>query len=228
MARYFGKDSPTELRDLERNAVQADDTQMAKAASMLQGAFDGQAHYAWFGGWALKLRGSSRETKDLDLLVLANDVRQVRAILSPHSWAILAYYEIMGSKQERMFVDIGENGQVVGVDIVLSGQLGTPVLGEEDSLELITPDFETPQGSQVPVIPLTWQVEGKLRAWMSRKKQSDYFDLKFLFRKYGREEIRQWSEHLSRDWRQEFYEVFKVEETDKEALKEMMDILQLP
>ncbi|KAF5578920.1 hypothetical protein FPANT_9792 [Fusarium pseudoanthophilum] len=232
MVRYFGKDSPTELRDLERNAVRADDTQMAKAASMLQEAFDGKAHYAWFGGWALKLRGSSRETKDLDLLVLADDVRQVRAILSAYSWAILAYYEIMGSMQERMFVDIGEDGQVVGVDIVLSGK---PIrsagrkayLGEEDSLELITPCFETPQGSQVPVIPLTWQVECKLRAWMSRKKQSDFFDLKFLFRKYGREEISQWSEHLSKDWRREFYEVFRVEETDEEALKEMMSILQL-
>jgi uncharacterized protein YuzE len=28
----------------------------------------------------------------------------------------------MGSIQERMFVDIGEDGQVVGVDIVLSGK----------------------------------------------------------------------------------------------------------
>lgn len=28
----------------------------------------------------------------------------------------------MGSIQERMFVDIGENGQLVGVDIVLSGK----------------------------------------------------------------------------------------------------------
>ncbi|RKL17974.1 hypothetical protein BFJ68_g4235 [Fusarium oxysporum] len=61
-----------------------------------------------------------------------------------------------------MFVDIGENGQLVGVDVVLSGQLGTPVLGDEDSLEFITSHFATPQGDQVPVIPLTWQVEGKL------------------------------------------------------------------
>ncbi|KAF5659100.1 hypothetical protein FCIRC_12621 [Fusarium circinatum] len=154
MARYFGKDSPTELRDLGLNAVSANDEQMAKAAAMLQAAFDGQAHYAWFGGWALKLRGSSRETKDLDILVLATDVRQVRTILSPYNWAILSYYEIMGSIQEKMFVDIGENGQVVGVDIVLSGQLGTPDLGDEDSLEYIAPHFETPQGLRVPVIPL--------------------------------------------------------------------------
>ncbi|KAF9772435.1 hypothetical protein IL306_009853 [Fusarium sp. DS 682] len=155
MAKYFGQVSPTELRNLERNAVKATDRQMAKAASMLQQAFEGQTYYAWFGGWALKLRGSTRETKDLDLLVLATDFRQVRAILAPHNWAILSYYEMMGSIQERMFVDIGESGQLVGVDVVLSGKLGTPVLGEEDSREVIRPSFETPQGSQIPVIPLT-------------------------------------------------------------------------
>ncbi|KAJ0142516.1 Squalene monooxygenase [Fusarium oxysporum f. sp. albedinis] len=52
-------------------------------------------------------------------------------------------------------------------------------------------------------IPLTWQVEGKLGTWISRKKRSDFQDLAFLFRKYGKE-IRQWSEHLSEDWRREF------------------------
>lgn len=86
MARYFGQATPTELRDLERNAVRATNKQMSKAAAMLQAAFDGKTRYAWFGGWALKLRGSERETRDLDLLVLATDVRQVRAILSPYNW----------------------------------------------------------------------------------------------------------------------------------------------
>ncbi|KLP08711.1 uncharacterized protein FFB20_14029 [Fusarium fujikuroi] len=181
MARYFGQASPTELRDLERNAVNANDEQMATAAAMLQKAFD----------------------------VLATDVRQVRAILAPYTWAIISYYEIMGSIQERMFVDIGENGQLVGVDVVLSGQLGTPILGEEDSLELITPQFQTPQGNEVPVIFLTWQVEGKLKTWISRKKRSDYLDLVFLFREYGNE-IRNWSEHLSKDWRREFYETLAI------------------
>jgi hypothetical protein len=100
------------------------------------------------------------------------------------------------------------------------------LLGEEDSLELITPHFETPQGSQVPVIALTWQVEVKLRTWMSRKKRSDYLDLIFLLRKYGRD-IREWSEHLSKEWRQEFYEVFEIEERDEAARKEMRSVLQL-
>jgi hypothetical protein len=72
-ARYFGQDSPRELRDLERNASRATSEQMAKAASYLQEAFSGQ-YYAWFGGWALKLRGS-----DLPILIYYPDI--ISAIL---------------------------------------------------------------------------------------------------------------------------------------------------
>ncbi|KAG5758539.1 hypothetical protein H9Q72_013322 [Fusarium xylarioides] len=224
-ASYFGQDSPRELRDLERNASRATSEQMAKAASYLQEAFSGQ-YYAWFGGWALKLRGSRRETRDLDLLVLANDVGQVRATLAPFAWAILSYYEMTGSIQERMFVDIGENGQLVGADIVLSGQLNTPVLGQEDSFELIRPRFRTPQGEEVPVIFLTWQVEGKLGTWMSRKKNSDFEDLEFLFRTYG-STIREWSAYLSEEGRREFYEVYKASVSDKKSRKDMKRTLGL-
>lgn len=84
-ARYFGESSPTELRDLERNAKRATAKQMARAATYLQCAFHGQ-HYAWFGGWALKLRGSRRDTRDIDLLVRADGIRQVRAVLERHNW----------------------------------------------------------------------------------------------------------------------------------------------
>ncbi|KAM5347241.1 hypothetical protein ACJ41O_010246 [Fusarium nematophilum] len=141
------------------------------------------------------------------------------------SRAILSYYELMGSIQERMFVDIGESGQVVGVDIVLSGQLNTPVLGEDETFEMIQPSFRTPQGNQVPVIHLTWQVEGKLSAWISRRKDSDFTDLRFLFRTF-RKNIRDWSGYLNLQWRQEFYEVFKLE-ANKEERKEMKRTLCL-
>ena len=36
----------------------------------------------------------------------------------------MAFYEI-GGVQERMFIDIGERGQLVGVDIILSGKQGS-------------------------------------------------------------------------------------------------------
>lgn len=90
MARYFGETSPNELRELERNANRANPQQLAKAATYLEFAFSGQ-FYAWFGGWALRLRGSRRETKDLDLLVLASDVRDIRVTLAPYDWYVLSF-----------------------------------------------------------------------------------------------------------------------------------------
>lgn len=86
-ARYFGETSPDDMRQLERNAARATSEQMAIAASYLQTAFKGQ-YYAWFGGWALRLRGSNRETRDLDLIVLAKDIRSVRNTLRPYSWRV--------------------------------------------------------------------------------------------------------------------------------------------
>lgn len=86
-AKYFGQISPRDLKDLEHNAQRASSAQMAEAAALLQTAFHGQK-YAWFGGWALRLRGSQRETSDLDLLVLADDFGQVRASLAPFDWFV--------------------------------------------------------------------------------------------------------------------------------------------
>lgn len=40
-----------------------------------------------------------------------------------HTRAILPFYETTGGIQERMFIDIDEGGQVVGVDIIISGKL---------------------------------------------------------------------------------------------------------
>lgn len=86
-ARYFGKTSPAELRDLERNAVRARPNQLAKAASYLEQAFSG-LKTAWFGGWALRLRGSRRDTHDLDILVLVHSLVEVRAVLMQYSWYV--------------------------------------------------------------------------------------------------------------------------------------------
>jgi len=106
------------------------------------------------------------------------------------------------------------------------GRLDTPVLGDEDSYELIQPSFTTPQGSEVPVIHLTWQVEGKLGAWISRKKMSDFDDLVFLFQKYG-DEIIQWSEHLDMQRRLDFYGLYEVVVEDKRLLERMKKVLRL-
>lgn len=87
-AKYFGKTSHEELRNLERNAAVAKTYQMAKAASYLEEASSG-TKTAWFGGWALNLRGSRRETHDLDIVILVSSVVEVRAILAHHNWYVL-------------------------------------------------------------------------------------------------------------------------------------------
>lgn len=87
-AKYFGESSPHDLRDLERNAARAKQSQLAKAASYLEQAFT-DMKTAWFGGWALNLRGSLRETHDLSLLILAKDTSEIRAILEQYNWYVL-------------------------------------------------------------------------------------------------------------------------------------------
>ncbi|KAE8152834.1 hypothetical protein BDV25DRAFT_137507 [Aspergillus avenaceus] len=224
-AKYFGKTSPKELYDLQINARKATARQLAKAASYLEKAFQG-IKTAWFGGFALKLRGSRRETHDLDFLVLVPSVVEARAVLAQYSWAILAFYETPGGIQERMFIDIDEEGQVVGVDIIISGAIGTPNLNESESYELIPPSFPTPQGSCVKVIHITWQVESKLTAWFGRRKNSDFLDLVFLLKNYG-DEIAEWSQHLDKNMREIFYQVYISNEKDKTGQEAAKKILSL-
>ncbi|EFR01963.1 hypothetical protein MGYG_04964 [Nannizzia gypsea CBS 118893] len=220
-AKYFGESSPHDLRDLERNAAKAEQSQLAKAASYLEQAFTG-TKTAWFGGWALNLRGSYRETHDLSLLVLAKDTTEIRSILEQHDWydltagpALLSFHLVSGTVQERLFVDIGEDGQVVGANITLSGALGTPKLDEAESYESITPAFPTPQGSRVNVIHITWQVETKLTAWFSNRKLSDLLDLQFLLETY-KNEIAGWSQFLDKNMRETFYAVYVAAVEDEE------------
>lgn len=76
------------------------------------------------------------------------------------------------------------------------------------------------------VISLPWQVEGKLKTWIARKKDSDFQDLLFLFQKYE-SIINGWSEHLPKQGRQEFYDIFRVLVDDKSRQKVMKRTLGL-
>jgi hypothetical protein len=107
-----------------------------------------------------------------------------------------------------------------------TGKLGTPVLADEASHETIRPSFETAEGDRVPVIALDWQVEGKLAAWFSRRKNSDFDDLLFLFRTYGKE-IARWSGRLQNEWRVEFMEAYKLEPVSEKEYDEMKRTLHL-
>ncbi|KOS48672.1 hypothetical protein ACN38_g428 [Penicillium nordicum] len=67
----------------------------------------------------------------------------------------------------------------------LIGAIGTPNLNESKSCKSIPPSFQTPQGSRVNVIHITWQFETKRTAWFASGKHSGFLDLVFLFTRYG-------------------------------------------
>lgn len=69
-------------------------------------------------------------------------------------------------------------------------------------------------------------MEGKLWAWISRRKDSDFQDLIFLAQIYG-STIREWSNNLRKDWREEFYRIFGVFANDPIARRNMQKALCL-
>lgn len=100
-ARCFGDSSPKELKDLERNAVGATVQQMAKAAAFLQRAFDGQ-YFAWFGGWLSSFDDVvDKLPRDLDLLVLANGVGELRTTLSSWPWFVSSTRQVSATSNHQ-------------------------------------------------------------------------------------------------------------------------------
>ncbi|KAK3935537.1 hypothetical protein QBC46DRAFT_412943 [Diplogelasinospora grovesii] len=154
----------------------ATSAQMAKAAKQLQVLFAGDP-IDWFGGgWALKLR-SRRETRDTDrdLCVTVNGGIDARTALKYYHQAILRFDATL--HQERVFVDIDENGQVVGFDI-----------------------------GQVLVNTPAREVNDVLKRWITCEtlRKSQYLCLKFLFATRG-DRIREWTHYLNVTWRIQFY-----------------------
>ncbi|OJD18977.1 hypothetical protein AJ78_01005 [Emergomyces pasteurianus Ep9510] len=205
-AKYFGKTSPTDLRDLQRNAASATPDPLAKAASYLEQAFSGMKT-AWIGGWALNLRGSRRETHDLDFLVLVSSVVEVSCFGQIQLGDI--------SISQTSWRDPGED--------VRSTHL---TLRMRNLYESITPSFQTPQGDRVNVIHTTWQVETKLTTWFGRRKESDFQDLEFLLLNYG-SEIVKWSQFLDKSMGETFYSIYDVVTEDKERCKDVKKTLSL-
>lgn len=94
------------------------------------------------------------------------------------------------------------------------------------SYESIPPSFQTPQGQRVNVISVPWQVETKLTAWFSRRKNSDFEDFTFLLLNNGHE-IAKWSQFLNENMRETLYAVYEVETGDREMCDKVKKILSL-
>ena len=82
---YFCKEDFSELGRLEKKASKVPTENLAKASDMLQQALSGW-HYAFFGGWSVRLRGGSRRPRDIDIVVGAESTNEIRDRLSYYPW----------------------------------------------------------------------------------------------------------------------------------------------
>ncbi|KAJ6172662.1 hypothetical protein N7470_001729 [Penicillium chermesinum] len=151
-----------------------------------------QITYAFIGGWAVYLRGGGRRTQDIDITV-DDSMDHVKEILTMQPR--IHFPAVHGPTAVQIFIDTGQSvdGEfpevpdlAVSMDIVISGNLGTP----EDlrsSREPINPHRPTPLGSPVLVLGLVFQIHAKLDAFSRRGEQDskDFMDLEFLFMQYA-------------------------------------------
>ncbi|KAF2691387.1 hypothetical protein K458DRAFT_353109 [Lentithecium fluviatile CBS 122367] len=141
--------------------------------------------FALMGGFALKLRGSNRDTHDVDVAVGCTMQRlievlsaqsRVRRPAGPTSGVMKVFVRVGGQ------LNPGVSELWVAVDMILRGSLGAPD-NPQNSSEVLT--FSTAAGpKQLPVIDILSAMGSKLNAYYARQGQSDYQDISFLITKY--------------------------------------------
>ncbi|KAH8745934.1 hypothetical protein BGZ57DRAFT_836685 [Hyaloscypha finlandica] len=151
--------------------------------------------FAFFGGWAMYMRGSPRQTQDVDIAV-GTTMEYLKAILLQCSR--LSVPAIHGQTSIQIFVhtggqfDTGYRAYAVSADIIINGNLNTPP-NIPTGTELITPrGQQTPLGhNQIRVINIFFQVHSKLDAFNTRRatgiQGNDYQDLEWLVKHHANE-----------------------------------------
>jgi len=186
MAEVYNTDRFAVLWPLSQNPPVAN---LGLAGSYLRDLF---AYYnipaAFLGGWAVFLRGSGRRTNDVDITVLCTIERLMEILRAQPRLMVPDRY---GATCVQVFVktggnwDPGSHGEkAVSVDIVISGNLGTPE-NLLNSTESINPVQTTQGPGVVQVIDLYHQVSAKLYAFFDRQSLNDYTDITFLMTRNG-------------------------------------------
>ncbi|KAF2762092.1 hypothetical protein EJ05DRAFT_496964 [Pseudovirgaria hyperparasitica] len=154
--------------------------------------FMGDIESAFVGGWALLLRGNTRQTRDIDIAV-GTDMPTLKAYLVQQ--ARVCFPQTHGESTVTIFVQTGKSFDAdypdvvdypVYVDIIISGYLNTPRPLHEGT-EFIFPETENIQGTgPFQVLNLFNQMKAKLSAFRTRGKLSknDFIDLIFLVFRY--------------------------------------------
>ncbi|PMD31529.1 hypothetical protein L207DRAFT_591481 [Hyaloscypha variabilis F] len=147
--------------------------------------------FAFLGGWAMYMRGSPRQTQDVDIAVgttmenLTTLLLQLSVPLTHGQTSIQIFIHTGGQ------FDTGYDAYAVSTDIVIGGNLNTP-RDIPDGTELITPAEQARLGYlQIRVVDIFFQFHSKLDAFNTRRATgntgNDYRDLQWLLRQYPNE-----------------------------------------
>ncbi|KAK6849218.1 hypothetical protein PG995_013051 [Apiospora arundinis] len=183
--------------------------------------------YAVMGGLAMILRGSRRETHDVDI-VAACDMLTLRQACIGQSRIKVPIGP--GSGVMRVFVEVGpthgENvtHQWVQVDIILRGSLGAPadLTGTTDIINL-----PTQAGlKRYIVIDILHHFQSKLGALFGRNSTTDFLDLVFMCNTYF-QQIAGFRNQLSFPQREHFIRHYAAGIRDPSQLNRVKKIKQL-
>ncbi|KAK8032170.1 hypothetical protein PG990_001904 [Apiospora arundinis] len=183
--------------------------------------------YAVMGGLALILRGSRRETHDVDI-VAACDMLTLRQACIGQSRIKVPIGPVSGVM--RVFVEVGpaygENvtRQWVQVDIILRGSLGAPadLTGATDIISLPT----TAGLKRYIVIDILHHFKSKLGALFGRNSTTDFLDLVFMCNMYF-QQIAGFRNQLNFPQREHFIRHYAAGIRDPSQLNRVKKIKQL-
>ncbi|WEW55166.1 hypothetical protein PRK78_000595 [Emydomyces testavorans] len=167
--------------------------------------------FAIMGGFSLGLRGSQRQTHDVDIATGCNMGQLIQAIAGqqrilrpagPVSGVMRIYVQTGGD------IDPGIPDLYVMVDLILSGgSLGAPD-NVQASSEVIA--VNTDLGPKnYPVLNILSITRSKLAAYFERASQNDYTDIAFLVERFG-QRVRAVRGQLNKNHCRRFFDMYKA------------------
>ncbi|KAH7314338.1 hypothetical protein BKA65DRAFT_121040 [Rhexocercosporidium sp. MPI-PUGE-AT-0058] len=177
------------------------------------------------GGFSLNLRGSGRDTHDIDLAI-GCDMQRLISILKPQDRILRPLGPVSGVM--RIFVraggsiDVGLPNLLVVVDLVFRGALGAPGNPQTASEVITSPPA---LGSRpYTVLNIAAIMNSKLGAYFARSSDKDFADIQFLLTRYP-QEIWSIRAQLNQNHRQAFVNAFASTNPPQARLKGAKQIL---
>ncbi|KAI1916867.1 hypothetical protein LOZ53_003154 [Ophidiomyces ophidiicola] len=181
--------------------------------------------YALMGGFSLSLRGSRRDTFDVDIAAGCNMLQLIQAV-SNNERILRPLGPMSGVLRLFVQVESGNEPEIhVMVDLILQGSLGAPS-DLRTSSEAISINTET--GPQTfAVLNIKSIAESKLGAFFARGSSNDFTDIQFLILTFP-EKVYEIRAGLDQTHRQHFANIFAQKRTDpsgRNLLKRVKQVL---